>query len=321
MDVDVSPPPSSELTVAAVQAPLRFYPDEAQFREEMARWIEEAMQHAPDLIVLPEYVALGLVALGAPLTTHSRTLPQVIAAVALAHPIAAVRAMFSRSLSIPRALLLAVADRMRAVYTETFAELARAYGIYIAAGTVALPHVERENDAVYNIFFLFGPDGVIAGSADKINLIALEAEAGLDLAPGERDAPAVWTTPFATMGPLICYDAWDVTLARALVEQGAELLLVPSANPETWTADVLAARKEGLFARVRELGVAGVEAFAVGELAGLPFQGRSWILIPDANASEGVRIVAHADSPTRPQVIAATIELPARSLGFTNAQM
>ncbi len=311
--MDVNPIATRELTVAAVQAPLRFYTREAQFRKEMARWIEQAMRHDPDLIVLPEDVAVGLVALGAPLTAHSRTLMQAIAAVALRHPGAAMRAMVSRSVSIPRALLLAVADHVRAVYTGTFAELARAYSVYIAAGTVLLPHPGQEDDAVYNTFFLFGPDGAIAGSADKVNLIPLEAEAGLDLTPGNRDDLPVWSTPFATVGPLICYDAWDVELATALVEQGAELLLVPSANPEIWTRDVLAERKEGLFARVHELAVAGVEPFAVGNLAGLPFQGRSWILVPDASAPDGVRIVAHVDSPTRPQVIAATIELPARS--------
>ncbi len=63
---------------------------------------------------------------------------------------------------------------------------------------------------------------------------------------------------------------------------------------------------------MRELGVPGVEAFAVGDLAGLSFEGRSWILTPDPDAPDGVRIPARANSATAPQVIAATVGLPAR---------
>lgn len=300
------------LTVAAVQAELRFYTREQDFRERMAAYVTEAMAHQPDLVVFPEDLGTGLVALNAPLAARMHSLRGTMVAVALHDPWAVARALFTRSLSLPRALLLAAARRVRATYVSTFSELARAHQVHICAGSVLLPHEGPRQDAVYNTCFLFGPDGAIVGSIDKVSLIPLEGPKGLDVAPGRREDVTVWRTPIGNLGALICLDAWDRELAAALVEAGAQLLVVPSANPARWTPAEEAARREGLYARVRELGVPGVEAFAVGALAGIGFEGRSWVLAPDPAQADGVRIIARADSATAPGVIAATVELPAR---------
>jgi len=296
-----APTAAQTITVAAVQARLQPYAHDSDFRTQMAGAVERAMECAADLIVFPEDVASGLAALHAPAAARTHSMPTDMAAAALAHPGPATRA-----------LLLAAADRMRAVYVTTFSDLAREHAVYIAAGTTLLPHEGHDGNAIYNTFFLFGPDGAVAGTADKVNLIPLESDAGLDLTPGAREDLTAWQTPIGTIGPLICLDAWDTGLAASLVEQGAQVLVVPSANPEVWNESVLADRKEGLFARVRELGVPGVEAFGVGSLAGSLFQGRSWILVPDDAEPEGVRIVARASTATEPEVISATIDLPAR---------
>lgn len=300
------------LTVAAVQAELRFYTREQDFRERMAAYVAEAMAHQPDLVVFPEDLGTGLVALNAPLAARMHSLRGTMVAVALHDPWAVARAAWSRALSLPRALLLAAARRVRATYVSTFSELARAHQVHICAGSVLLPHEGPRQDAVYNTTFLFGPDGAVLGSTDKVNLIPAEGARGLGLVPGRREQVAVWHTAIGSLGVLICLDAWDRGLASALVEGGARLLVVPSANPKPWTPAEEAERREGLYARVRELGVPGVEAFAVGELAGVHFEGRSWVLAPDAGQPDGVRTLARADSATAPRVIAATVELPAR---------
>lgn len=109
--------------------------------------------------------------------------------------------------------------------------------------------------------------------------------------------------------PLICYDAWDAELAARLVNEGAQVLLVPLANPEPWDERAITERKEGMFSRVRELGVPGVEVFGVGSLAGLPFEGQSWILAVDPDGPEGVRVLAQAATATDPEIIVADIPL------------
>jgi len=306
-----APAAAHSLTVAAVQAPLRLYSDEAQFHAQMTDAVALTMQHAPDLIVFPEDVGTGLVALG---LRDADRLDSLLAAVQalLEDGGPELQEMIAAGSSPPRAILRAKAERMRAIYVRVFSDLAQMNDVHIVAGSILLPHQGARDDAVHNTSVLFGPDGAVLGTVDKVNLIPLEAADGLDVVPGDPRQVGPWETAIGTFGPLICLDAWDAQLAGSLVERGAQMLVVPSANPEPWTAEELAARKQGMFARVRELGVPGVEAFAVGSLPGVPFEGQSWILAPDAEAPEGVRILAQADSPTEPQVIAATVELPAR---------
>jgi predicted amidohydrolase len=214
------------------------------------------------------------------------------------------------SLSVPRALLLTLAARMREVYVSTFGNLAARHSVYIAAGSILLPMDDTRDHRVYNRFFLFGPDGSIVNTAEKVNLIDLEAADGLDLSAGAAEALSVWRTPIGNFAPVICYDAWDAQLVGRLVSEGAQMLLVPSANPEPWSEQVLAERREGAYARVRELGVPGVEPFAVGSLAGLTFEGRSWILAPNPDRPDGVETLARAETAITPEIISATVALP-----------
>lgn len=300
------------ITVAAVQAEMRFYPREADFREQMAACVREAMKHEPDLLVFPEDIATGLVAINAPLLSRARSLRSAMLTVALYDPWVAVRAAFSRTLSLSRALLLAAAPRVRNAFVATFSELARSHQVHICAGSVLLPHEDTPRAAVYNTCFLFGPDGSVLGTTDKVNLIPLEGPAGFDLTPGRRENISVWRTAIGNLGALVCLDAWDVELAARLVEEGAQLLIVPAANPVPWTPEEEAARRQGLYARVRELGVPGVEAFGVGRLAGLDFEGRSWILTPDPDEPDGVRVVARTPDATTAGVVVGAVELPAR---------
>lgn len=298
------------ITVAAVQASIRFFSRPDRFREEMATHVRDAMRCSPDLIVLPEDVGTGLVALGTDYARSASSIGQAIVAVAIRNLGGAVPRLLHPSFSVPRALLLTMAERMREVYEGAFSDLAAQHRVFIAAGSVLLPHPAADDGHVYNTFYLFGPDGRVLHTADKVNLIDLENEEGLDLSPGERQALTVWPTQIGAFAPLICYDAWDADLAARLVADGAQMLLVPSANPEPWTPQVLAERREGMYARVRELGVPGVEPFAVGSLAGLDFEGRSWILAPDPDEPAGVRTLARAETATEPEIICATVELP-----------
>jgi len=294
------------IKVAAVQAGLRFYSAPDEFREHMGALVRRAAQEQPDLIVLPEDIGTGLLGLGLDAEMlASSSLPDIVAA--LTQQAEGVSALAAQCLPATTALMLSRAPQVRQVYLETFAALARETSTWIAAGTILLPHDDSTRQ-VFNTFFLFGPDGQVAGTADKVNLIPLEGAAGLGLTPGDRQSVAPWVTPVATLGPVICADAWDAELVRGLVHSGAQILLCPSANPERWTEGVREDRLRGLYARVRELGVPGVECFAVGSLAQMPFEGRSWIIAPDGQG--GVEVLAQAEDAVGETVITATVPLP-----------
>jgi predicted amidohydrolase len=269
------------------------------------------MSASPDLIVFPEDIGTGLVGLGTEFASEASSLRQAIVAIGIRNIGRALHLLLRPSLSVPRALLLAIADQMREVYVSTFSELSSACDVHIAAGTILLPHEQADDQAVHNTFYLFGPDGEVLETADKVNLIGLEGEDGLDLTPGRDADLTVWHTPIGSLAPVICYDAWDAGLVERMVNAGAQMLIVPAPNPEPWDERVSRERREGMYARVAELGVPGVEAFAVGHLAGMPFEGRSWILVPDPGEPNAVRTLARAQSPTEPEVISATVPLPA----------
>lgn len=300
------------ITVAAVQSRIRLFHDAGHFQRQIAQDVQSAMAHEPDLVVFPEDIGTGLVALGTPSAARASSLQTAMLAVGLRN-ICRVLPYRLRRISTPRALLMAVAGRMREVYVGTFSELAARHSVFIAAGSVLLPHENDNSGRVYNTFHLFGPDGAIIDTTDKLNLVDMESAGGLDLTPGAPADLSVWQTPIGTFAPIICFDAWDTDLVGRLVAEGAQMLLVPSANPLTWSEDEAAARREGMYARVREFGVPGVEPFAVGELAGLAFEGQSYIVAPDADEPDGVRILAQAQSATEPEVISATVGLPSRA--------
>lgn len=301
---------ASELTVAAVQTELRLYTTAEQFDEHMTELVEEAAADEPDLIVFPEDIGIGLLALGAPAqVTAASSMNDVMRAVMTVKG-REVMEIAGRGVPLPRALMLAQAPAMRAAWVGTFSALAAEAGVYIAAGTIPLPHEDAGLDQVYNTFFLFGPDGEIIGTADKVNLIALEREEGLNLTPGRYDDLAPWVTQIGVFAPVICADAWDAELVAGLVEEGAQLLLCPSANPERWTEAVQTDRRDGLQARVEELGVPGVECFGVGELGGMPFEGVTRILTPPTGDDVDATVVATADTHVGGAVVVATITLP-----------
>jgi predicted amidohydrolase len=119
----------------------------------------------------------------------------------------------------PRQSVAAVA-RLMPRADEIMSGLARRSGRHILAGSgpVETPH------GLVNRARLFVPSGESAFQ-DKQILTPWERD-WLGMAPGE--APRVIETGLGALGILICYDAEFPLLARALVEAGAQILLVPA---------------------------------------------------------------------------------------------
>lgn len=89
-------------------------------------------------------------------------------------------------------------------------------------------YAERDGDRVYNSAVAFDAAGQEVAHYRKTQLFGPREKA--IYAPG--DALSVFDLDGIRAAILICYDVEFAPLVRSLAEQGVELLLVPTANPE-----------------------------------------------------------------------------------------
>src|SRR5690349_1625014 len=112
----------------------------------------------------------------------------------------------------------------------TFRELARALGVYIHVGSLA---VKVSPDKAANRGFLIDRRGDIAARYDKIHMFDVDLKGGesyresRSYRPGELGV--VTDLPWGRLGMTICYDLRFPALYRALAEAGAMYLAIPSA--------------------------------------------------------------------------------------------
>ncbi len=145
--------------------------------------------------------------------------------------------------------LAAAAEAVDGPYGATLAEAAAETGVTVVAGMFeSVPGEER----VYNTVLAAGPAGPL-GRYRKLHLFdALGwTESARIQAPAPDADPPLLTFPVGpfTAGVLTCYDLRFPEIARALVDAGATLLLVPAA----WVAGPLKAEHWGTLLRARAI--------------------------------------------------------------------
>jgi predicted amidohydrolase len=102
--------------------------------------------------------------------------------------------------------------------TRTLSAVAKERKAYVVAGIY-----EREGHVMYNTAVLLDRNGELAGKYRKVYLPREEIEKGLT--PGTHFP--VFQTDFGTVGLMICYDVFFAEPARALANQGADMILMP----------------------------------------------------------------------------------------------
>jgi len=113
------------------------------------------------------------------------------------------------------------------IYLKKYQDLARECKICIVPGTI----VERHKDAnsneekLLNVAYFIGESGEILGKYVKKNLWHPERE---HLTSSGADQHQVFDTPFGKVGLLICWDLAFPEAFRALILQGAKLIIIPS---------------------------------------------------------------------------------------------
>ena len=109
-------------------------------------------------------------------------------------------------------------------------DLAREEGIYLVAGSIP----ERdERGQIFNTSLVFGPEGKMMAKHRKMHLFDVDIPGGITFFESETLSPGQEVTTFATefgqMGLAICYDMRFPELARAMVLQGAKVIIYPAA--------------------------------------------------------------------------------------------
>ena len=180
-----------KLTVATAQYSIGEPADFAAFAARVGDRVAQAARAGAQLIVLPEYLALEAAA-GQP--------PEV-------------RGDFARS--------LAALQTHHEDYVALARDLAKRHSIYLVAGTFLL---DIGGGHYRNRAYFASPDGKIAFQ-DKLTLTGFE-RSSIIIEPG--DALKVFDTEFGRIGIDVCYDCEFPLYARAQVEAGARVILVPS---------------------------------------------------------------------------------------------
>lgn len=212
------------LTLAAAAYPLDWLDSFDAYATKIDRWVARAAGRGADLLVFPEYAAMELASLGGP--AIAADLEGALQEVARHRP---------------------AADALHA-------RLAARHNVLILGGSGPVFSGNRP----VNRATLYGPAGIL-GHQDKQIMTRFERE-DWDVIPG-TDGLTLFDTPRARLGVTICYDSEFPLLARALAEQGAEIILAPSC---TETAAGFHRVRIGAMARALENQCVTVQAPLVG---------------------------------------------------------
>jgi predicted amidohydrolase len=180
-----------KLTVATSQYSIGEPADFAAFAARVGDRVAQAAREGAGLVVLPEYLALE----------------------AAAAQTAEDRGDFVRS--------LAALQQHHDDFVALARDLARRHSIYLVAGSFLL---DTGGGRYRNRAYFASPDGKLVFQ-DKLTLTGFEKSASV-IEPG--DVLKVFDTEFGRVGIDVCYDVEFPLYARAQVEAGARVILVPS---------------------------------------------------------------------------------------------
>ncbi len=188
------------------------------------------------------------------------------------------------------------------VYYTVLSYLAGKTGMYIAGGS--MPTVEE--GFLYNMGIIFNPAGRPILQQKKLNLMPIEEEWGMTR--GEK-LEIVASRLGTKIAMPICMDATYFETFRLAYQRGAEIILIPIADPNPQYSEHMAWR--GIWARVQETPVYGIKSALVGNLLSFKLTGKAGIFAPAVLTAREDGVVAIADNPEEPAIISAQLDLAA----------
>lgn len=113
---------------------------------------------------------------------------------------------------------------------QALSAMAKEFGIYLSAGSVP---EKDEAGHIYNTAYVFDRQGRQIARHRKMHLFDIEVEGGQSFKESDTltagDQVTVFDTEFGKMGLCICFDFRFPELARLMVLEGAEIIVVPAA--------------------------------------------------------------------------------------------
>jgi predicted amidohydrolase len=291
-----STPTNDRVTVAAIQMEFNLLDDGAQYAEKIYALCRQAVMRGAQLVALPEYAWTPLIGM----------LPGIRELAAQATGgLEGAASQVGGGASLAD-ILRTVAPAVESAFVATGRGVAQALDIYLMSGST----ISRDTAGhLYNVGYLFGPDGVLIGKQFKLHAFTEERDW---LTVG--DSLQVFALSFARVALPICMDFtyWETTRLAWL--DGAEIFINPSADA-SGDEEFPAAR--GVRTRVQESPAYGILSNIVTDLFGLHWRGPSRIVAPVGLDSRG-SVIAQADTADREEVLVAELDL-ARLRAFRTA--
>lgn len=159
-----------------------------------------------------------------PITGFDQFAAQVLNYVRLAEDSGCQLVVFPEYLTGPLVMLDPDWRRWTGPYQELFAGLSRSTKMSILAGT----HLTERGDTLYNTAHLFLPNGQMF-TQEKLHMTPCEVD---PWCLGRGEGITMVDTPFGRVAILVCFDVEFPEAAHVAAENGADILLVPSATDD-----------------------------------------------------------------------------------------
>ncbi len=187
----------------------------------------------------------------------------------------------------PNLPLAPVAEPLDGPFVRALTAAAKKHGVTVLAGM--FEPVEDDASRAYNTVVAAGPDGGLIGRYRKQHLFdALGWVESDRLEPGHPDDRLVFTCGDVTVGVMTCYDLRFPELARALADDGCDVIAVPSA----WVAGPL--KEDQWTTLVRARAIENVLYVAAADQPAPAYAGRAMVVDPF-----GVVVSSLAEGPGR----------------------
>jgi len=264
------------------------YVDRQKFAQDVGKLVESAVKNGAGVVVFPEYTNVFLATI--PLAEELNKIRSLGEGLRILH------SYYGPKVGLKEFFLLRSAE-VREIMNTVWGELARKHRIWIAAGTAFSP---GERGSLRNRLFVYGPDGTVRYTQDKVYLTPFEEEV-LRLDPGSLSSAGIVGINGYDCAFTICRDTffeeWEKKFGQA------DLWVDLKANGADYDQEAKKIFREALPERISRTEVGtGATVCLTGSFLELFWEGKSSV-IRSTDEGEGYTAVAVAKNPEQEQIL------------------